>query len=385
MLIHTLLISVLLNIPSALCQFLQVAAAIGQATASGTGQGSQSADNLKVVTPPPAMADANIANFLAGDRNNTAFSSINSQTPLAPGFINSASGPAAGPAGMTNSDGFTAFTSGGGDMGSRPGYGGLSGYDYGRDIPNAGYGGYPGRGGYSGYWEPGVRPIPLAMQGWSLSIPRPPVEITTPTTTATTRPPTTAAPTTTIPSTTTATSTTTTTTRPLSTTTTTLPPTTASPSTVPTTRPPTTTPSPIGTSTTMLPYSINNPSYNGNRMRLPMEAKLATLPEVLVFNGQKVIVTPMDDDKEFQAMLDSNSAMKGFKVSDDLKSSHLPELTVSNPEAFEQPTTCVPVTTSSTTGQCVPNSLLQIACSNMIVAASKDCKKDSWCCYIENR
>lgn len=78
--------------------------------------------------------------------------------------------------GMGNSVTGNDLSSGGLDStGGRSGYGnGYGGDDdggsgsYGGGGANAGYGGYPGRGGYSGYWEPGVKPVPLAMQGWGL-------------------------------------------------------------------------------------------------------------------------------------------------------------------------------------------------------------------------
>ena len=53
--------------------------------------------------------------------------------------------------------------------------------------------------------------------------------------------------------------------------------------------------------------------------------------------------------------------------------------------AVEPPSSCVPTKTPSAKGICVDDGLLQIVCPNMIVGESDDCKgaQGNWCCFVD--
>ncbi|XP_055351155.1 proline-rich protein 12-like [Paramacrobiotus metropolitanus] len=266
--------------------------------------------------------------------------------------------------------------SGGSSMGGYGGGGGGGGY--GSSGPSAGYGGYPGRGGFSGFWEPGVKPVPLALQGWGLFIPRPPVEITTPTTTrATTPAPTTARPATPAPA----------------------PPVTTPmqqgynnnynyytpapppPPTTPAPPPPTTTtpmPPPPTTTYGYGSYSNNQPygsGYGSNSQPYgsaygsgaSKNANKDLPPIFLGMNDKKVLISGANFD------------------AGNLKTSGSGDFSVD--VAVDPPTACTPKSSPSAKGICVDDGLLQIVCPNMIIGESIDCKssaQQTWCCFVDS-
>ncbi|XP_055347151.1 nascent polypeptide-associated complex subunit alpha, muscle-specific form-like [Paramacrobiotus metropolitanus] len=249
------------------------------------------------------------------------------------------------------------------------GYGGDN--DGGHGMPNAGYGGYPGRGGLSGYWEPGVHPVPLAMQGWGLFIPRPPVEITTPTTT--------------VPTTTTTARPTTTTPRPATPAPTPAPVPTPAPTLAPTPAPTTTTtttPRPTVPTTTM-PYnayaygnynmgtypSVNYPSYSAPapaNYQSYSSGATRNVPQFFMMNGHRVMLTPVEEggaNKEAGVI-----TAPGVQVDVSVRT----------------PTVCTPRLSSTAKGICVSEAQLQVTCSNMIISNSDGCTDNQFCCFSDS-
>lgn len=86
-----------------------------------------------------------------------------------------------------------------------------------------------------------------------------------------------------------------------------------------------------------------------------------------------MLVMSVDNDSDFEKLV--KDKMLRDSTSDRPTDDMPPEL----------PKTCTPDTTtqSSTRGICIDESLIQIACPNMIIAKADQCFKSQWCCYVE--
>ena len=93
------------------------------------------------------------------------------------------------------------------------------------------------------------------------------------------------------------------------------------------------------------------------------------LPEIFTVNGKRVMVVSVDDN---DAGMDTLDKVENPTSEGDIA------------KAFNEPAkACIPSDTPTATGMCVNENLVAQACSNMIVATSRNCGGNQFCCFAD--